>query len=107
MGSEEFKTVARGKTVQEAFNSARESALAEYGHQQGYSGTIYNKHSFVIILKDVTAPDVARAKIEEILDGDDDVRNEVNDKWGPAGAIRLADDKDGLQRWVFFGMSAS
>ena len=40
MGANWFQTQSKGKTVQDAYNSAVERADDEYGHQEGYSGQI-------------------------------------------------------------------
>lgn len=48
MGRQDFHDVSYGKDASEAFQSAHDRALAEYGHQEGYSGTIYNLWSFVL-----------------------------------------------------------
>lgn len=40
MGSNRFQVRERGKTMQEAFDTAQAKAEDEYGHQQGYSGQI-------------------------------------------------------------------
>lgn len=40
MGATTFQTKSTGKTIKEAYNSARENAEEEYGHQEGYNGTI-------------------------------------------------------------------
>src|SRR5271157_2358261 len=47
-GAVDFQTVGKGKTVQEAFNDAVSEAQYEKGHG-GYSGTIAEKHGFVLI----------------------------------------------------------
>jgi len=47
-GAVDFQTVGKGKNVQEAFNDAVSEAQYENGHG-GYSGTIAEKHSFVLI----------------------------------------------------------
>lgn len=40
MGRQEFSCIGYGMTEQEALNDARDKARDEYGHQEGYSGTI-------------------------------------------------------------------
>ena len=94
MGATTFSTQASGKTASEAFSNAVSSAAYEYGHG-GYTGSIAEKHSFVLI---GTEPDAASAykKARLLLDSDD---ARINDKWGPAGAIRIA----GTDEYVFFG----
>jgi hypothetical protein len=51
MGSQEFKTYGRGKSVEEAYNRAVEDAEDQYGHQEGYSGEINSTPGYT----DVTA----------------------------------------------------
>jgi len=46
MGACQFKTRSSGKTPQEAYNRACEIAEDEYGHQDGYNGTISTTAGF-------------------------------------------------------------
>ena len=46
MGACQFKMRSTGKTVEEAYRRACEIAEDEYGHQDGYNGTISTTHSF-------------------------------------------------------------
>jgi len=46
MGACQFKVRSTGKTVEEAYTKACERAEDEYGHQDGYNGTISTTHSF-------------------------------------------------------------
>jgi hypothetical protein len=46
MGSHWFRNNSRGKSVQDAYNTAVENANDEYGHQEGYSGEINNSGGF-------------------------------------------------------------
>ena len=46
MGACQFKVRSTGKTVEEAYRRACEIAEDEYGHQEGYNGTISTTHSF-------------------------------------------------------------
>lgn len=55
MGADEFVIMASGRTAAAAFNSAVREAKYENGHG-GYTGTIAEKHSFVMI--DDTAQNV-------------------------------------------------
>jgi hypothetical protein len=97
MGATTFVTVGHGKTAAEAFKAAREDAQYSYGHD-GYTGTIAEKSNFQevsvasSILEDCNALD---AKIEDLTD------TVFNDKWGPAGCIKL---KTG--EYVFFGWAS-
>jgi hypothetical protein len=46
MGATQFKVRSTGKTAEEAYRKACERAEDEYGHQEGYNGTISTTHSF-------------------------------------------------------------
>jgi hypothetical protein len=46
MGATQFKERSTGKTIQEAYYRACEVAINEYGHQDGYNGTISTTHDF-------------------------------------------------------------
>ena len=46
MGACQFKARYGGKTAEEAYNRACEEAELEYGHQDGYNGTISTTHGF-------------------------------------------------------------
>ena len=46
MGACQFEVTSRGKTIEEAYRKACERAEDEYGHQDGYNGTISTTHSF-------------------------------------------------------------
>jgi hypothetical protein len=96
MGACDFTTTARGKTAKEAFAAARSQAQYDHGHS-GYSGTIAEKHEFVMI--DVPK-DQEPAKFVRSLVQDGDPR--IDDKWGPAGCIKLDGDA-----WLFFGYASS
>lgn len=96
MGVETFETVATGATAREAFYAARAEAQHEHGHG-GYTGTIAEKGSFVTL----TPPegekplDFARRLINE-------ADERIDNKWGPAGCVKLGDGK-----WLFFGWASS
>jgi len=96
MGAEQFFHTANGSTPQKAFRAAVEEAAYDHGHA-GYTGTIAEKNSFVEIpLPEGKKPlDYA----EELLEESDD---RIDDKWGPAGCIRV---KDGV--YLFFGWASS
>jgi hypothetical protein len=46
MGATQFEVRSIGKTAEEAYNIACEVAEDEYGHQDGYNGTISTTHGF-------------------------------------------------------------
>lgn len=116
MGADTFYTVARGASVREAFNSARNTAIIRRGNE-GYTGTIAEKSSYTLIIP--TAAELTRATdasrlwcrreptqrevlfcLAEQLVGTGDPR--VDDKWGPAGVLELS-----AGEWLFFGWASS
>jgi hypothetical protein len=48
MGAETFFTKATGTNAKGAFNAARVAALYDHGHS-GYTGSLAEKHNFVMI----------------------------------------------------------
>lgn len=97
MGASEFLTVGRGATAREAFLEARANALYQSGHG-GYSGTIAEKSGFVEIALPIGKS--AEAHAEDLMQEND---RRIDDKWGPAGCIKLP-EKD---KWLFFGWASS
>jgi len=96
MGACDFSTKGAGKTAKEAFAAAREKALYDHGHA-GYSGTLAEKRSFV----EIKVPDgVEPRKFAADLMETGDPR--IDDKWGPAGCVKLSDGE-----WLFFGWASS
>jgi hypothetical protein len=95
MGACDFYVKAKGKNIQEAFNKAVEDAAWEYGHG-GYTGSIAEKSSYVLI--PYTGKDPERHAERLMRERD----KRVDDKWGPAGAIKI-----GKGEWLFFGMASS
>jgi len=96
MGAETFQVTVEAKTAAEAFKVAREDALYNNGHG-GYTGSIAEKSKFVTIsVPDGTDP-IAYAN-GLIDDGDP----RIDDKWGPAGCVKVAEGK-----WHFFGWASS
>lgn len=96
MGAETFMVRVRGKTAADAFNSAIRDAQHECGHG-GYTGTIAEKQSFVMIPVD-KGVDPLKFADDMLFDGD----ARVDDKWGPAGCIDL---ENGM--FLFFGWASS
>jgi hypothetical protein len=96
MGAETFFTRAKGKTASDAFTAAREQALYEYGHR-GYTGTIAEKHEFLTI---TPPPGLDPEEFASKLLDEDDPR--ISDKWGPAGCVKLGEEK-----YLFFGWASS
>jgi hypothetical protein len=105
MGACDFYYRQRDKTAREAFRRAVEDAQWEYGHG-GYSGTIAEKGSFVMIhSEEVTSHDTAYDYASRLIEECD---RRIWDKWGPAGCIEIPDsEKDGTKEFLFFGMASS
>lgn len=103
MGAGTFDAYAKGKTASEAFDRAVKEAQHMHGHG-GYTGTIAEKDSFVLIGKTDTLKG-ARALSNRLI-SDEDPR--VDDKWGPAGCIEIGRaDEHGDQQYLFFGWASS
>lgn len=100
-GGNTFFTVSSGSTAKDAFENARSMALgeyaSEYGEYEGYSGTIAEKHNFVMI--DLPKGEDAYKYAEKLIDDGD---RRIDDKWGPAGCIKLSAGK-----FLFFGWASS
>lgn len=96
MGAESFFHRARGATAKEAFRNAVNQAAYNHGHS-GYTGTIAEKSSFVMIAVPSGENPLGYAQ-ELVYDGDPRVDN----KWGPAGCIALGKDE-----FLFFGWASS
>jgi hypothetical protein len=97
MGACNFENIAAGKTAREAFSAAVAEAKYEYGHG-GYTGTIAEKRGFVMMSDGALPLEKARALADRAID-DGDAR--IDDKWGPAGCVPLADG-----RFYFFGWAS-
>ena len=96
MGASEFFTTGKGKTATEAFKTARAQAQYDHGHG-GYTGSLAEKHEFVEIPLPVGAdPHDAAQKLIDVGD------SRVDDKWGPAGCVKVAEGE-----WLFFGWASS
>jgi hypothetical protein len=96
MGADTFTQIGKGKTAEDAFRKCKEDAAYECGHS-GYTGTIAEKDSFIMI----ELPE--GRKIEEYANSLIEACDErVDDKWGPAGCIKIAEGE-----WYFFGLASS
>lgn len=96
MGANEFWSMSRGKSAQDAFRRAVDRARAECGNQ-GYTGSIAEKSDFVMI--DVPkGKDPSQFAMDLLSSGDP----RVDDKWGPAGCVRVGPDE-----YLFFGWASS
>ncbi len=95
MGAEIFLVHAEGETAQQAFLAAVAQASYDYGHA-GYTGTIAEKDSFVMI--DLPQGMDAEAYAHQLINEGD---NRIDDKWGDAGCIKTD------LGWLFFGWASS
>jgi hypothetical protein len=96
MGADTFFNTVTGKTANEAFKNIVADAQYEHGHG-GYTGTIAEKGSFVMI--NLPKGQDAREYANKLID---DCDPRVDDKWGPAGCIEV---KKG--EFLFFGWASS
>jgi hypothetical protein len=100
MGANSFVTVSSGANPQDAFSDAVEQARWESGHG-GYSGTIAEKRTFSVLpTPGSPADDELAAAVA--MNHDHPLWLKVDDKWGPAGCIKMTND-----RWMFFGWASS
>lgn len=90
MGACVFFTESSGRTPEEAFENA------PGGGAGGYTGTISEKNSFVLI----EIPDGANPHeyADYLIDTDD---RRISSKWGPAGCIKTGEGK-----YLFFGWAS-
>ena len=106
MGAHDFYTVGTGATAKDAFRTAVEDDLYEYGHDP-YTGDIGQKESFVIVPTPDGATDEHCYDHASRLVRLNRMPRGTDDKWGPCAALRMPDGPDGNQRWLFFGWCAS
>ena len=97
MGASTFFQKGQGQTLEEAFNAAVDYARYMHGHA-GYSGTLAEKHDVVLVSDTPHTVGEAQALADSLIEQRDP---RIDDKWGPAGAIRI--DKT---TWLFFGWAS-
>lgn len=85
-------------TLDSVFSRAVEAAAYEYGHR-GYTGSLAEKGE-VTFIGTVKTKREAREAIDKLVEASDE---RIDDKWGPAGAILIEEEKT----YVFFGWAAS
>lgn len=105
MGATDFECRVMIPEIGKAFGEARDHAAWEHGHG-GYTGTIAEKHDYIVVEDDPRPLKEARVLAEEMMEDDDE---RVTDKWGPAAAIPLCRDEDAgraLAGWLFFGYAS-
>lgn len=95
MGATDFLCRGKGKTAKIAFNLLVRAYEDEHG-TRGYTGTIAEKSSFVMI--DVPEGTDPTSFINKLIN-DDDPR--ISDKWGPAGCCKV-----GPEEYLFFGFAS-
>lgn len=97
MGATTFEMTAHGASAQEAFTAAVAEAQDQYG-RRGYTGTIAEKDSFVLIPWNKADHGLAEDWAAHLIDHNDP---RIDDKWGPAGCIDL-----GGGCYYFFGWAS-
>ncbi len=103
MGATVFTCAQVGASAKDAFNEAIRRATYDSGNE-GYTGTIAEKSGFVVIDVDPEYADQPYKYAEKLIDECDD---RVDDKWGPAGCIKLGDSDSGGSEYMFFGWASS
>lgn len=103
MGAEVFETSGDKPDIQEAFDVAQQDAFYWHGHG-GYTGTIAEKQGAVIIEDKPMTFEDAKKLAWDLIDKYDE---RIDDKWGPAGAIRVIDKDANFDGWYFFGWASS
>lgn len=102
MGANTFQTLSSGKSAKVAFEAACYQARYEDGHG-GYTGTIAEKGEFTMI-DTVASVDEAYKLADKLTDEGD---SRVDDKWGPAGCIKITAKAGGTPQFLFFGWASS
>lgn len=86
MGACTFRNTGYGQTMREAYSNLCEDALEEYGHQEGYNGTISTTSGF----RDVTSDFKRSGKsLQNFIDDNIDRA----EKWGSCLAICIEEPK--------------
>jgi hypothetical protein len=83
VGASTFEQYADGAEVAAAFRTARNDAAAEHG-DGGYSGSLAEKHDYVVITRQAMDLDDAYRLARDLITRQDP---RIDDTWGPAGAI--------------------
>lgn len=100
MGACDFHTYQEGSDARKAFEAATDRARYMSGHG-GYTGTIAEKSSFTVLKHTPMLKQDAQVFADSVI--------EKNDKWGPAFAVPIADEKEPTKTkgWYFFGFASS
>ena len=100
MGADSFCVTEQGKTAAEAFRLAVELAEQSYGCC-GYTGSIAEKSSFVLIKVD-GCPETFLREFHDCPENFPRFIKRYEDKFGPALCV-----KSGEGSWTFFGLASS
>lgn len=95
MGATTFGCTMRGSSAKDAFSAAREDAQWKHGNE-GYTGTVAEKSKFTMITPPEGMDPFQYA--DQLLDEGDP---RVDDKWGPAGCVKVGPDA-----YYFFGWAS-
>ena len=87
MGACSFQTIRKAKSMREAYNRACEDAKDEYGHQDGYNGTISTTSGFHDITDEFKR---SGKKLQDFINK----KIDDADKWGPAFGICMVQAKE-------------
>lgn len=99
VGASTFSEFHKGETMKETFVDAVQHSKHENGHG-GYTGTLAEKRECRYITE-VETLDEATKLADKLIDAGDP---RIDDKWGPAGAIKVKVPEAG---WLFFGWASS
>lgn len=102
MGANDFAVLAEGSSLADAFQRAAAEARYMHGHG-GYSGTLAEKHDVVLITTAASEQEARELANKMIEDSDE----RIDDKWGPAGAIKIAGGPPDQQQFLLFGWASS
>lgn len=99
MGATTFIETGKGSSADHVFVRLVDAAKDEFG-RGGYTGTIAEKKAFEVLDRDklYDTVDAAIERANELIQQEDP---SIEDKWGPAGCLRV---KDG--HYVFFGWAS-
>lgn len=108
MGSYSFLNTVQGTDLNSAFQAAHSEALYEHGHR-GYTGTIAEKQDCELRSALIFTHEEANAFIYGSPQCGTPPDIEENFKWGPAFAIKIADDPQTRKHsgFIFYGYASS
>lgn len=108
MGAATFFCVSLGNTPDEAFAEAVRRAKYDTDAEDiGYTGTIAEKESFVVIDIPVNTMDEAKSVANGLISIRD---KRIDDHWGPAGCIQVPSEKTATtskNAYLFFGWASA